>query len=154
MRAMEGKLADNHGLGAVEASLLSVRGADGDVQGCESFAWRRGEHLTVAEGLPKQVALGHALLQSWVEMAEWSVAAHRQTPGLLDHVQGAKPRVKEGKTDWRLSIINIPLCSKDEANSVRPSARAVPRTSALEIFPNTSPCLAPRLVPQVEPEGS
>ena len=50
---------------------------------------------------------------------------------------------------------NTPLCSKgDETNSVRPSARAVPRTSALEMVPNTFPCSAPWLVPQLEPAGS
>ena len=34
VRALAGKLAFNHVLGAVEASLLSVRGADGGVQSC------------------------------------------------------------------------------------------------------------------------
>ena len=44
-RATVGELAVNRGLGAVEASLLSVRRADGDVEGYESGC----EHVCRAE---------------------------------------------------------------------------------------------------------
>ena len=52
VRAIVGKLAVNGGLGAIEASLQSVRGADEDVQGCQGVAKRRGEHVCRAELRP------------------------------------------------------------------------------------------------------
>ena len=52
VRAIVGKLAVNDGVGAIEASLLSVRGADGDVQGCQGVAKRRSEHVCWAEPRP------------------------------------------------------------------------------------------------------
>ena len=48
VRAIIGDLVSYHGLGAVKASILGVRGADGDVQGSEGVAKRLGKHVSWA----------------------------------------------------------------------------------------------------------